>query len=77
MNRELIVSCTHPQSRGRVARWMLEEVGVGYVTEYVEYGPAGMKAPAYRAIMLQREAAMRASCIDDEEAARRGAPGHA
>lgn len=41
---------THPQSRGRVARWMLEETGVPYETKIVEYGPDGMKAPAYLAI---------------------------
>ncbi|MGE0800516.1 MAG: glutathione S-transferase family protein [Lautropia sp.] len=50
MNDETLVLYTHPQSRGRVARWMLEEAGVAYTTEYVEYGPAGMKSPAYLAI---------------------------
>jgi len=40
---------THPMSRGRIARWMLEEIGQPYDTEVVEYGPA-MKGPAYRAI---------------------------
>lgn len=40
---------TNPQSRGRIARWMLEEVGVPYDVTYVAYGPP-MKAARYRAI---------------------------
>ncbi len=40
---------THPMSRGRVARWMLEETGLPYQTEVLEYDTT-MKAPAYRAI---------------------------
>lgn len=40
---------THPMSRGRIARWMLEEVGEPYETRVVEYGPA-MKGPEYRAL---------------------------
>ena len=40
---------THPWSRGRVARWMLEETGLPYQTEILDYGTT-MKAPAYRAI---------------------------
>ena len=40
---------THPWSRGRVTRWMLEEAGLPYATETLEYGTS-MKAPAYRAI---------------------------
>jgi glutathione S-transferase len=40
---------TNPQSRGRIARWMLEEVGEPYETRIVEFGPA-MKGPEYRAI---------------------------
>ncbi|MGH7105616.1 MAG: glutathione S-transferase family protein [Acetobacteraceae bacterium] len=44
-----IVFYTNPASRGRIVRWMLEEVGQPYRTEIIEYGPA-MKGPAYRAI---------------------------
>jgi glutathione S-transferase len=36
-------------SRGRIVRWMLEEVGQPYRTELLEYGTS-MKAPAYLAI---------------------------
>jgi glutathione S-transferase len=40
---------TNPMSRGRIVRWMLEETGVGYDTEILEYGTT-MKAPEYLAI---------------------------
>ena len=40
---------THPMSRGRIVRWMLEEIGQPYDVEVIDYGPA-MKGPAYRAI---------------------------
>ena len=40
---------TNPMSRGRIARWMLEEVGASYHTEVVEYGPP-MKSPSYLAV---------------------------
>jgi len=40
---------TNPMSRGRIARWMLEETGCSYDTEVVDYGPA-MRTPAYLAI---------------------------
>ncbi len=42
-----IVFYTHPMSRGRIVRWMLEEVGVPYRTEVVGFG-AEMKGPDYR-----------------------------
>src|SRR4051794_9344102 len=44
-----LVFYTHPMSRGRIVRWMLEEVGQPYRTEVLEYGTT-MKAPEYRAI---------------------------
>ena len=40
---------THPMSRGRTVRWMLEECGVPYDTVLLEYGTT-MKAPDYLAI---------------------------
>jgi len=44
-----LVFYTNPQSRGRIVRWMLEEVGQPYRTEILDYKTT-MKAPAYRAI---------------------------
>ncbi|MCB2127627.1 MAG: glutathione S-transferase family protein [Rhodobacteraceae bacterium] len=44
-----LVLYSNPMSRGRIARWMLEEVGRPYEVRYLEYG-APMKAPEYRAI---------------------------
>jgi glutathione S-transferase len=40
---------THPMSRGRIVRWMLEELGQPYQTELLDYDTT-MKAPAYLAI---------------------------
>jgi glutathione S-transferase len=48
MDRPLVFY-TNPMSRGRIARWMLEEVGAPYRTEVLEYGTA-MKSPEYLAI---------------------------
>jgi glutathione S-transferase len=48
MSDDLILY-TNPMSRGRIARWMLEELGRPYRTEVLEFG-AAMKDPAYRAI---------------------------
>jgi glutathione S-transferase len=44
-----LVLYTNPQSRGRIARWMLEETGQPYRTEVLDYAST-MKAPAYLAI---------------------------
>jgi len=44
-----LVLYTNPMSRGRVARWMLEELGQPYRTEILEFGTT-MKSPAYLAI---------------------------
>lgn len=44
-----LVLYTNPMSRGRIARWMLEETGADYRTEILEYGTT-MKAPEYLAI---------------------------
>src|SRR3984885_11835531 len=44
-----LVLYTNPMSRGRIARWMLEEVGQPYRTEIVEFG-AAMKGPGFRAV---------------------------
>lgn len=44
-----LVFYTHPMSRGRMVRWMLEEIGQPYRTEVVDYGPP-MKTPPYRAV---------------------------
>jgi glutathione S-transferase len=44
-----LVFYTHPMSRGRIVRWMLEEVGQPYRTEIMDYETT-LKAPAYLAI---------------------------
>lgn len=40
---------TNPMSRGRIVRWMLEEIGAPYETEILEYG-GSMKGEDYLAI---------------------------
>jgi len=41
-----LILYSNPMSRGRIARWMLEEVGQPYEVRYLDYGPA-MKTPDY------------------------------
>lgn len=44
-----IVFYTNPMSRGRIARWMLEEVGAPYRMEVLQFGST-MKDDAYRSV---------------------------
>ncbi|MGE8279795.1 MAG: glutathione S-transferase family protein [Stenotrophomonas sp.] len=46
---EDIIFHTNPMSRGRIVRWMLEELGQPYRTEVMVYGES-MKSPAYLAV---------------------------
>lgn len=46
---EELVFCTNQMSRGRIVRWMLEEVGVPYRTEILDFGTS-MKSPEYLAL---------------------------
>ena len=48
MSKDLIFY-TNPMSRGRIVRWMLEEIGQPYETEIMGYADS-MKGPAYLAI---------------------------
>jgi len=44
-----LVFYTHPMSRGRIVRWMLEETGAPYEQILLDY-EGSMKAPDYLAI---------------------------
>lgn len=44
-----LVLYTNPQSRGRIAHWMLEEIGVPYDTVWLDFGPP-MNTEAYRLV---------------------------
>jgi glutathione S-transferase len=44
-----LVLFTNPQSRGRIAHWMMEELQLPYETVWLNYGP-GMKTPDYLSI---------------------------
>ena len=44
-----LIFYTNPMSRGQAVRWMLEEVGVPYETELLDY-ESSMQGEAYRAI---------------------------
>lgn len=45
---EELVLYSNPMSRGRIVRWMLEEVGAPYRTEMLDFG--AMKSPDYLAV---------------------------
>ena len=45
-----LILYTNPQSRGRIAHWMIEELAEPYETVWLEYGPAGTKSANYLAI---------------------------
>ena len=49
MSNNKLTLYTNPMSRGRIARWMLEEIGQPYDTVLLDYGTT-MKAPEYLAI---------------------------
>lgn len=44
-----LVLYTNPMSRGRIARWMLEELGEPYRTEVLDFD-TGMKSPGFLAL---------------------------
>ncbi len=46
---DVITFYTNPMSRGRIIRWMLEEVGEPYETVLLDYGTT-MKAPEFLAV---------------------------
>ena len=46
---ETLTFYTNPMSRGRIVRWMLEEVGEPYETVLLDYGTT-MKAPEFLAV---------------------------
>ena len=45
MSNDLVLF-THPMSRGRIARWLMEELGQPYTTEILEFGST-IKSPEY------------------------------
>jgi glutathione S-transferase len=49
MTTDTLIFYTNPMSRGRIVRWMLEEIGHPYETVVLGYADS-MKAPDYRAI---------------------------
>jgi glutathione S-transferase len=44
-----LVFYTNPQSRGRIAHWMLEEIGLPYETVWLEFG-SSMKSDEYLSV---------------------------
>jgi glutathione S-transferase len=65
-----IIFYTNPMSRGRIVRWMLEELGQPYETHVLGYGPQ-MKSPDYLAInpMGKVPAVQHGQCVVTEAAA--------
>jgi len=47
---ETIVFYHNPQSRGRIVRWMLEEVGAPYEVRLIDFKSGAHKAPDYLAV---------------------------
>jgi len=45
-----LIFYTNPMSRGRIVRWMLEEVGCAYDARILPWGPAGSASAEYRAV---------------------------
>ncbi|MCB1670149.1 MAG: glutathione S-transferase family protein [Pseudomonadales bacterium] len=45
-----LIFYTNPQSRGRIAHWMLEELNEPYQIQWLDYGPAGTRSEAYLAV---------------------------
>lgn len=46
---QTLIFYTNPMSRGRIVRWLLEELGIEYTTQVLDYATT-MKDPAYLAI---------------------------
>lgn len=45
-----LIFYTNPMSRGRIVRWMLEEIGCQYQTEVMDYSDGSMKAEPFISI---------------------------
>jgi glutathione S-transferase len=45
-----LVFYTNPMSRGRIVRWMLEEIGQPYRTELLDFAAGGTRTPEFLAI---------------------------
>ena len=47
---DIITFYTHPQSRGRMVHWLLEELGVPYDMKVLDFDRREHKTPSYLAI---------------------------